>query len=92
MADKPVLKLVEYNQDCRSISVLETLKNAVRDLEECPEENNFSKAIVIFLNDRDGDDYRTSYAAAGMKRSEIIALLEVTKLQFMRGLIGERSV
>ena len=83
-----VLKLVDHTCDARFWSPLEMLKDAVEDLEGCPEENDYNKAIIIFLDDS-GSDLRVSHAVAGMKRSEIIALLEAMKLKFLRGLIGD---
>lgn len=91
LESKPVLKLLDYDYTSKRQTVLEMLEEAIEDIKASPEENNFNKAVILFLNDSDGERYITSFSAAGMKRSEIVALCEAIKMKFLRGLIGDRQ-
>ncbi len=59
--------------------MLATARNRAAEGGEC---EHVKKAIVIFLDDNDG--YNSSFNQSGMKCSEIIALLEVVKNEFIK--------
>lgn len=70
-------------------SVLDMLRRAITDLEAL-KDAKYNKAIILFLDDEDSH-FITSFCQAGMTRSEIVALLEVMKLRFLRGLVGDED-
>jgi hypothetical protein len=63
------------------------LRDAIQDIEKAkPDETRSApKAIVIWLDDRNGE-YTISFNQAGMKSSEILGLLEVAKATILRGI------
>ncbi len=85
MSKQNTLRLVDVGCDGRMWTVLDMLKDCIEKMESDLE---YNKAIVLFLNNK-GELYSTSFAQAGLTRSEIIALLEVVKNQFISGLVGE---
>ena len=83
-----IIKLANRNRYGRGLSVVDMLENAIEDLKENPKENNFNKAIVLFLND-EGGGYTMSFSQANMDRCDIITLLEAMKSTFIKPLAGE---
>lgn len=71
-----VVKLVDKSDDCRHIGVKDLLEDCIKGLDKYDPVPN--KAVVIFLNTED-DGYLYDIFAAGMKNSEIVALLEIAK-------------
>lgn len=72
-----VIKLSDKTTASDLWTVREMLDNAIEKIEDRPRE----KALIIYLDDKDGA-YHTSIASAGFhKYSEIVALLEVLKMQ-----------
>jgi hypothetical protein len=53
------------------------LQYALESFKKNKEYKDYTKAIVIFLNDK--DCYNASFLASNMRASEIVALLEVLK-------------
>lgn len=86
-----VVRLADFKaQECGSTSVKELLKTALEELEK-EEEAPYNKAVLLFLNDT-GGEYTTGYAASGVKRHQVIALLEIMKQRFINDLLrGEAT-
>ena len=76
-----IIKLIDHNNDGRSWSVEEML----RDCLENKDFDRYNKAVVLFLDTHDGD-YSTSFAQAGLSRSDMVSLLNVMALIFTRKL------
>lgn len=79
-----VVSLVERRDDGRLWTVSDMLQKAVNDL---PNLSNYNKAILLLLDDRNGN-YSTKFYQAGMVKSQIVALLEVCKTWFVMALNG----
>jgi hypothetical protein len=58
------------------------LKDALEDIGNCGAFKNGKKLVIICLDDTDGN-YDTTWIQAGMKFSEIVALLEIAKRKFI---------
>lgn len=68
--------------------IIAMLHEAISDLREG--NRTACKAVVLFLNDED-DDYTIGFANSGMSSSEIIALIEVNKLQLYQTMFGDED-
>lgn len=79
-----VVSLAERRGDGRLWTVTDMLQEAVNDL---PKLSNYNKAILLLLDDRNGN-YNTKFYQAGMVKSQIVALLEVCKAWFVMALNG----
>lgn len=77
-----VIRLAEVSDDARHWSPEEMLKDA---LDRCEREKP-TKALVIFLNDRN-DGYATGFQQSGMRNSEIVALCEAIKQRMLKDLV-----
>lgn len=81
-------KLLHLNwNDSRNVPGQETCKAALVDAIERVETDDFQKVLVIFLDDRDGF-YKCGFQNAGMRNSEMIALMETIKSQLLDSLRG----
>ena len=79
------VRLVDRSNDANHASPEMALEDVLRDFREG--KRKATKAIVITL-DSSGDKYEVHWYQAGMKTSEIVALLEYTKAD-MIGLMNE---
>jgi hypothetical protein len=76
-----IISLAERTKDGTRWTVEDMLEDALNDIRAGRRLCN--KAIVVFL-DNTGDAYGISYAQAGMKCSEIVALLDIAKTDIKR--------
>lgn len=79
-----VISMVEATKDGTKWSVQDALADALKDAGN-PETRmgQVSKVIVIGLVDVPEGEYDLAYVQAGMKASEIVALLNVAKVYFL---------
>ena len=79
--DKKIIKLAERDDRASTWSVEDMLNQAKEVVKEEPQ---YKKALLILLDDEEGN-YRTRPLCAGIARtSEVIMLLEIEKLRQMR--------
>lgn len=71
--------------DSLDVTPSRVLEDALRNVSNDPEPAN--KALVILLKDEPDGEYLTQFYNAGMKCSEIVALLEVMKLRVLRQMV-----
>lgn len=62
----------------------------LREVVEMPEVSSYRKCVICLL-DNDGGMYTTLLQAAGLRTSEIVALLEVAKQHYLNHLVGVRD-
>lgn len=79
-----VVSLAERNDDGRLWTVADMVHEVSKDL---PKLEAYNKAILLLLDDRNGN-YNTKFYQAGMVKSQIVALLEVSKTWFTMSLNG----
>jgi hypothetical protein len=84
-----VINITKYNEKNTSWAPLQALEEAVRMIKAG--EIDPSKVIILFLDDREQGQYDRSWLAANAKYSELVTLLETTKLEFIQTLNGEDS-
>ena len=81
---KPVTRIDRFaNTGHRSVKQLLEDELERHDDKEWPEEERYNKAVIIYLDDRDGS-YHTGFAQAGLKMSECVALCEIGKDRFKK--------
>ena len=81
-----IKKMVDYTNDAAYVSTEQLIKTCAEEDGELMRTHR--KALVIFL-DNEGDDYSFHFRNAGLRLSEIVALLEVVKAAMIKELLGE---
>lgn len=79
-----IIKIADYNRSAQSW----TVENMLQNLLEEPISPEYKKAVVIFL-DNEKPKYNTLCAVAGLTREEIVTLLQVVQLKYVRRLAGD---
>ena len=75
-----VIKLGHYSS--QSWTVEQMLEDSLEDLRTGKRKAN--KALLIFLDNNEKDNYNTGFSMAHLKASEAIALIRVTEVQFLK--------
>lgn len=75
--DHNVIPIGLASNDASRISVTDMISNEAKRC-NAGENHKFNKAIIIYLNDED-QHYDIAWSNAGMRLSEIIALLDIAK-------------
>lgn len=61
---------------------VDVLQDAIKELEAGTRKAN--KLVVLFLDDVEGQAYNTGFSQSGLRMSELVALLEVTKFNIIQ--------
>lgn len=85
---KKVTRLADVKNDNRFITPIDTLKDAITDIESG--EKNPNKLMVLMLNDMNGK-YDVNFYCSNLRASEVVALFEIEKDIFVR-MINEPAV
>lgn len=80
-----LIKLVDYDSSNQTWTVEDMLKACLENQDLL---QDFSKAVIIFLDDKDGA-YETHMQSARMFRPDLIALLGVARLKLERTLADD---
>jgi hypothetical protein len=81
-------KILPLNwNDHRNLAGPDTCKAALLDAIERVEKDDFQKVLILFLDDRNGY-WRAGFQNAGLKNSEMVALIETMKAQLIEDLRG----
>lgn len=76
----------KYTQDASKISVIDMLRDSIEDVKS-GNRRECRKAIVIFLDDTENGQYDAGFNQAGMKVSEMIALIEYIKHDLLDSMV-----
>ena len=82
-AKSTVIRLAEKSDNANFWTVKEMLEDAVKDISEAEPDKLPTKAIVLTVGDRNGA-YDVHFVQAGMKMTEVLALLEVAKIKILK--------
>ena len=63
------------------------LIDSLKDIQATPKEERPNKAVLVYLDDREGG-YFTTTNSVDVKASEIVVLLDVARAKFLRYLTG----
>ena len=79
--DGNIISFAEKTGDATAWTSVQVVEHALERLKtgDCKE---VKKVFVLYLDDEDGK-FNTAYNQSGMKASELLALLEVTKANIM---------
>ena len=77
-----VEEISKHTLCARHCTVKKCLEDCLREVEEGGQYEHATKAIVIFLDDRD-NKYKFGWYQAGMSMSGCISLVEVAKMTFL---------
>jgi len=80
-----VRSLAAHKGDGKAMQPIEALHEALSDIEKDLVQP--SKLVVVMLEDHDGQ-YTTRFVQAGMKMSELVALLEIAKNNIITDQMG----
>lgn len=80
-----LIELADHSEDSRRVSPEKMLRETLKE----PLSDNFNKAILLLIDDRD-DKYNFGFRNAGMSMSEAVALLSIAKHHMTRYIIGGR--
>ncbi len=86
MSDK-IIEFTHYSNNSKSWTPKQMLEEAIKRVSPGGDREDVKKAIVIYLDDN--KVYRTDYNQAGMKVSEVVALLQTVLSEYVDILKGE---
>ena len=84
------MKLIQLPERSPSkpVPISKLFKQLLEETKDNPLENNYNKAVILFLNDEDCG-YDVGFVQTNMNHFDILILLDVMKHHFMKSLVGE---